>query len=443
MKKKILSIILAGTMVSSVVAAGSIAVHAEDGELAPGGYGTLGEYTPNAGVKTNHLMFAMPRAWQNDTTKNEKCGGAAGIYWWSGYQTPDDVAGGHGWPGYKAVQVKEEGVDNLWAIDVPTYYNGDNGNATAIIWNNYLDGGMETDPVKNPFYDAAVQTRDFPGQYYSRIEENETYELLFRYAYKKAMKQANVEGADALDIQSETFWEDINKLAAASLKAKDQDYADWDSLSAEEKGYQIDLVLDTIDLDLSEFGDYASNFFNEDLVESPEKPQYYGISFVFDNMVFVVNFDPAKMQESPVSHKIGFDGEFYFYYGNGEYGSWPTKALNEQMKDELGEDKVVSGNFTKGDYVTKTMDDVKKDMEKYYEENPDAKPKTDDNTAGSVPAPATDASSGTSNPANGSNSANNANGAIATGQISFAVIAFVVLIAGVGAVYFSRKKREE
>ena len=192
MKKKILSIILAGTMVSSVVAAGSIAVHAEDGELAPGGYGTLGEYTPNAGVKTNHLMFAMPRAWQNDTTKNEKCGGAAGIYWWSGYQTPDDVAGGHGWPGYKAVQVKEEGVDNLWAIDVPTYHNGEKGNATAIIWNNYLDGGMETDPVKNPFYDAAVQTRDFPGQYYSRIEENETYELLFRYAYKKAMKQANV-----------------------------------------------------------------------------------------------------------------------------------------------------------------------------------------------------------------------------------------------------------
>ncbi|MBQ1974842.1 MAG: hypothetical protein II224_03435, partial [Ruminococcus sp.] len=112
MKKKALSIVLAGTMALSMTAVSAVSVSAE--ELAPGGFGTLGEYTPNTGVKTNKLMFAMPGAWQNDTTKDEKCGGAAGIYWWSGYDTPDNAAGGHGWPGYKSVQVAEEGVSNLW-----------------------------------------------------------------------------------------------------------------------------------------------------------------------------------------------------------------------------------------------------------------------------------------------------------------------------------------
>ena len=128
MKKKALSIVLAGTMALSMTAVSAVSVSAE--ELAPGGFGTLGEYTPSAGVKTNKLMFAMPGAWQNDTTKDEKCGGAAGIYWWSGYDTPDDKASGHGWPGYQAEQVQEAGVPNLWAIDVPTYGNGENGDAT-------------------------------------------------------------------------------------------------------------------------------------------------------------------------------------------------------------------------------------------------------------------------------------------------------------------------
>ncbi|MBQ1685892.1 MAG: hypothetical protein II074_00250, partial [Ruminococcus sp.] len=182
MKKKALSIVLAGTMALSMTAVSAVSVSAE--ELAPGGFGTLGEYTPSAGVKTNKLMFAMPGAWQNDTTKDEKCGGAAGIYWWGDntYDTPDNKAGGHGWPGYKAVQVKETAtvkdettgeekqveIPNLWAIDVPTFGNNtesEEHDAAMIIWNNYLDGGMEKDPAKNPFYDASQQTRDFPGQY--------------------------------------------------------------------------------------------------------------------------------------------------------------------------------------------------------------------------------------------------------------------------------------
>lgn len=425
--KKFLSIALAGTMAASMVAVSAMAVSAE--ELAPGDFGSLGEYTPTAGVKTNHLMFAMPGAWQNDTTKNEKCGQAAGIYWWSGYDTPDAKAGGHGWPGYKAVkETKEEGIDNLWGIDVPTYGNGETGNATQIIWNNYLDGGMETDPVKNPFYAASAQTKDTPGQYVSRTDEDETYDILIRYIYKTLFVNEGVNGADAVDLKSESFWEDMNKLAA------EYNDEDWDSLSADEKTFQVDNVLDGLTYDMKTIvGDkYAANFFNEDLVGDEiypaEEMQGFGMSFVYDNMVYVVNMDPSKMTVSPLSGKIGYDGNFYFYYGNGEYGSWPTKELNEQMKTELGEEYVVSGNFNDEEYkngkapelptVAPTEADGKKD-------------------GTTVPAAATDAASSTSDGANGGN---NSNGAIATGQASMIAIVLVVLIAGAGIIFFTRRK---
>ena len=424
MKKKLLSVLLAGTMVASVAAVGVASASAE--ELAPGGFGTLGEYTKSSdAIKTNHLMFAMPAAWQNDTTKNEKCGGAAGLYWWTGYDTPDNVAGGHGWPGYKAVKVAEDGVDNLWAIDVPTYGNGEEGNAMQIIWNNYLDGGMEKDPVKNPFYKDSQQTIDTPGQYYSRTDDHETYDVLFRYIYKKVFTNEGIAGVENIDLKSDTFWEDMNKLAAGD---------DWDNLAADEKAYQVDIILDDAEVDLSEFGAYAANFFNEDLVGDEiyprEESQGFGESFVFDNMVYVVSFDPEKMTESPVSHKIGYAGDFYFYYGGGEYGSWPTKELNEQMKTELGEENVVSGNFTQGVYVDP----------QYVPPTPTSDPNA---TKATVPTAAPDAGSSTSDSPSGSNSSNNSNGAIATGQFSFAIIVLVIMFAGAGVIFFARKREHE
>ena len=163
--KKFISVLLASTLVISIATIGMFSASAYE---APGGFGTLGEYNPTNGVNTNHLMFAMPGVWQNGITRNERCGGAAGMYWWTGFDTPDNKANGHGWPGYKAVKENEEGVDNLWGIDVPTYGNGESGDATMIIWSNYLDSGMDRDTTNNPFYDAACQTRDIPCSYYSR-----------------------------------------------------------------------------------------------------------------------------------------------------------------------------------------------------------------------------------------------------------------------------------
>ena len=428
MKKKALSIVLAGTMAVSMVSVGAVSASAE--ELAPGDFGALGEYTPSAGVKTNKLMFAMPAAWQNETTKNEKCGGAAGLYWWSGYDTPDDKAGGHGWPGFKAVKVEEENVPNLWAIDVPTYGNGEKGNATQIIWNNYLDGGMETDPAKNPFYAAATQTVDTPGQYLSRTDNDDTYDILFRYIYVELFKKEGVEGVDALDLKSDDFWVEINKLAAKHLKV------DYETLSSDEKTFQVDNILDEMEYDMTEmFGEYGKNFFNEDLVGDEIYPKEesggYGMSFHFDNMVYVVDFDVSKMNQSPVSKKLGFGGNFYFYYGAGEYGTWPTKELNTKMEG-------VSGSFITGDYMTKTMDDLMKEYEEYHKDDP-----TEPAPSTTVPAPSQDATSTTSSTSSGSTTANNSNGAVATGQVSMVVILMVIIAAGIGVAIFTRKRTEK
>ena len=418
--KKALSIILAGTMAASTMAIGAFSVSADDeGGLVPGGYCDHPTYKPSDDkIKTNHLMFAMPAAWENETTKKDKNGGLCGLYWWSGYDTPGSQAGwSNAWPGWQAEkETGEEGVTNLWGIDVPTYGNGEEGNATQIIWNNFIDGGTEKDTTKNPFYEAANQTRDFPGQYYSRTDEHETYDILIRYIYMKSFEDAGVEGIDALDIKSDNFWVEANKRCA---KYNGEDY---DKLSADEKTFQVDLVLDDNTPDLSEFGAYASNFFNEDLVKAPEESQGFGQSFTFDNMVFVVNFDPDKMVPSPQSGKIGYDGDFYFYYGGGEYGSWPTKELNEKMGG-------VSGNFTQGNYVDPN----------YKPPVPTVQP-----TPTTIPSPSgTDAKSSTNDSDNNSNTNNNGNGAIATGQFSVAVIALVVLFAGVAIVMFARKKEQD
>lgn len=408
--KKALSIILAGTMVATTMGISALSVSADEGKSL-GSYCTHPTYKPsNPNIKTNRLMFAMPTSWENDITKKDREGGLCGLYWWSGFDTPGSQGWSNAWPGWQATKVKEEGVNNLWEINVPTYGNGEDGNATQIIWNNFIDGGTETDDAKNPYYKAANQTRDFPGQYYSRTDEHETYDILIRYIYMKSFKDAGVAGIDKLDTKSDNFWVEANKLCAVKNGNK------WDDLSADEKTFQVDLVLDKHTPDLSEFGTYASNFFNEDLVKAPEESQGFGQSFTFDNMVFVVSFDPDKMVASPQSGKIGYDGDFYFYYGNGEYGSWPTKALNTEMGG-------VTGNFT-----------VNYPPEGFKPPEPTT----------TIPGPNNnDAKSSTNDSDNNSNTNNNGNGAIATGQVSVAVIALVVLFAGVAIVMFARKKEQD
>lgn len=441
MKKKVLSLILAVAMIVSLVAVGVVPAAAEEeAELTPGKYPTdHGTYTPSQPDKivTQHLMFAMPGAWQNDITKDPKCNGVAGMYWWTGWdKCENQVSWSNAWPGYKCDKVEEEGVENLYSIDMPNFGNGEEGNGTMIIWNNFIDGGTETDPDKNPFREAAQQSRDFQAGYYSRNDRNDTYEPLFRYIYKYNLEKFEVPGAKDLDLSSETFWKDINRVSAAYLGY------DYDNMDADDRAIVVDEIMDDNEIDFSVFGEkYASNFFNSDFASEvfPNEEDGEGcIAFHFDNMVFVVNLDPSKMQKSPLSQKIGFDGEFYFYYGGGNYGSWPTEELNEEMGG-------VKGNFATGDYVTKTYEQIMEEYEKAHKDDPTTPPtetKGEDKDGSSNGSDvSTKAGAATLNSASNSNGVTTNGSAVQTGSVVFAVAFLTVLVMVAGIVWFARKKK--
>lgn len=68
--------------------------------------------------------------------------------------------------------------------------------------------------------------------------------------------------------------------------------------------------------DKATLGTFADNFFYDE--------EYgLGFSFDFDNMIYVIN--PDMISENPLNGKITSGGDWYFYYGNGEYGTYPTK----------------------------------------------------------------------------------------------------------------------
>ena len=82
--------------------------------------------------------------------------------------------------------------------------------------------------------------------------------------------------------------------------------------------------------DKTALGTFADNFFYDEEYD-------LGFSFNFDNMIYIIN--PYMISENPSNGKITCGGEWYFYYGNGEYGTYPTK-----------EETVEKGTFYTSDY---------------------------------------------------------------------------------------------
>lgn len=90
-------------------------------------------------------------------------------------------------------------------------------------------------------------------------------------------------------------------------------YSDGDSDLYD--SYWFEEMEESFNGDKSALGDFADNFFIEE--------EYgFGFSFNFDNMIYVV--DPSKTSENFEGRKT-YVGDWYFYYGNGEYGTYPTK----------------------------------------------------------------------------------------------------------------------
>ncbi len=186
MSKKLISIILACSLVLSLTFVGVIsataAVDKDD------------RYVPSESVKeTNRIYFLMPESW-----KNEKFGATeAGAYWWNGSDpcgSVDGASAGPAWPGYK-MQVADADA-NLFYIDLPS-------DVPVVIFNNYLNSGERkinhyTGEVTYEFgeeqFKAAKQTVDTNCQYYSECDDDYYDNMLGGEFWEKA--QEAVEGDD-------------------------------------------------------------------------------------------------------------------------------------------------------------------------------------------------------------------------------------------------------
>lgn len=305
MKKKLMSLLLAGALATSMVATAAVSASALIDEN--------GRYVPCTD-ETYRYYFYMPADWENELSSE------AAVYWWGGTEACGALDGSGNttqWPGYKP-QLGD--VENVFYIDCPQ-------DVTGIIWSNNIDGGLDKEA---PQYKLAKQTNNIGTEYYD-VDESDTY---------------------------------------------------------------------------------------------PEGTEN------FDNMIYVI--DPSKTSLTPTSQKESFEGEWYYYYGNGEYGIYPDKADAEAANDVRNTEYYppVDPNATPDEPTT-------------------TEPTGDDNTGNqggntNKPGqPSTDATSGTK-PA-GSSSSDSANGgsnngAVQTGAASLAVVLLAVLSSVTGIVVLTRKK---
>lgn len=271
MKKKLLSLILAGSVVASMAA---IATTSASAALNADGTYSIDK---TAFERTKKLYFNMPESWKNSISDT------AGCYWWAGADACGAVDGGGGdlaWPGYKATydnSLEGAGLTSLYYVEVS---DDEDTRVPTVVWNNYIDGGMDETTEQ---YKLATQCMDSACEYLS-------------------------EGDLELYDNQDGFWE-----AMADSYAGDK----------------------------AALGDFADNFFDD------------GYSLYYDNMIWIV--DPNNVTENPVSGKVTYGGNWYFYYGDGSYGTWPTP---EDAKEKgifvnmLSTDLIVgSAEAKKGDTV--------------------------------------------------------------------------------------------
>lgn len=342
MKKKLLSLLLVGSLVASMAAVATASVSADVLED--------GSYVPGDNVEaTNRYYFAMPDEWYSANATS------AGIYWWSGTDAcgaVDGTGGSVAWPGYKAQ--KSDDVDNLYYVDCPE-------DVPTIVWNNFLDGGTDTEAS---IYTEAKQAADAQVEFYSSLDM-------------------------ALDP------EDPNE-------EPDGVYTEsW--LTEMEESYNGDKAA---------LGDYADNFFYD---------EEYGLGFSFelDNMIYVV--DLSKTSEN-FDGKLTYSGEWYFYFGNGDYGTYPTKEGSE-----------AAGTLKNIADAPATSDE------------PTTEPTTQPTTTQPTDKPdqpSTDPTSSVGGSSTSDTVKTPGNGNVQTGQASYAIVLLVVLAAVSGVVVFTRKKAE-
>lgn len=349
MTKRIVSILLAVVLTLAMATVAVVSVSAA--------VDANGAYVPSDTVEnTVRVYFLMPKTWYSEKTYEDSPDGGktAGVYWWGGPDSCGSVDGasvGAKWPGYKT-QI-DEAYDDLYYIDLPYAPT----ELSPIVFNNFLDGGTrnvdaDTGAVTFQFdqerFLKAQQTTDITASYYSEGDDAFYDQLL---------------DDDGDEIGE--FW----TMADEAFNGEDKTF----------------------------FGNFESNFF-----EDPD----WGISMNFDNMIYVV--DPSKTSEN-FEGKLTYVGEWYFYYGDGTYGSLP----NKEMASEMG-------------FVNKL----------------DAPAPTIPGTTPTTPPPATNPTSASKPAASPDETIKGDNNAIQTGAVSTAIIVFAIFAIAGGAVVVTRKRYE-
>ena len=331
MKKKLVSLLLAGSVVASMAAIASVSASAiidSNGCYAPGDNVTCG---------THRYYFALPNTWLSEYSDT------AGAYWYNGTDACNAVSGTGNdvkWPGYKAQRDEYKSSSyGLYYVDCPT-------DVPQIIWNNYTDGGEDKEA---PIYLTAKQSNDANTEFYV---------------------------ADDSDLYDQ----------------------DW-----------FDEMEESFNGDKAKLGDFADNFFNDEVYD-------LGFALNFDNMIFVV---PAEPNGENFQGKPTYNGDWYFYYGNGEYGTYPTKEEAEEKGTLLSLENVATPE----------------------EPTPTNPGSTDPTDPGKKPGqPSTDPASATKPASTDTPTSTVSGGAVQTGEATYAVILLVVLAAVSGVVVFTRKK---
>lgn len=333
MKKKLVSLLLAGSVVASMAAIASVSASAI--------IDTNGCYAPGDNVEaTYRYYFAMPEDWYSSNTDT------AGAYWWSGTDACGAVDGTGGtlaWPGYKA---QRGDIKNLYYVDCPT-------DVPTIVWNNYVNGGTDKEA---PIYLEAKQAND-----------------------------AKIEG-----------------------------YCDGDSELYDTEWFEE--MYESFTTDKAKLGDFADNFFYD--LENFDEENFESFTFKMDNMIYVI--DPTKTSENFEGKKT-YVAEWQFYYGDGFYGTYPTK----EEAEEKGTLKNIADTPATSDQPATTP----------------TKPGNVDPSNDKPGQPSTDPASSTKPVSTSDTLASTVSGgAVQTGEASYAVILLVVLAAVSGVVVFTRKK---
>ena len=105
-----------------------------------------------------------------------------------------------------------------------------------------------------------------------------------------------------------------------------------DSVYLEQDGFWEEMK-ESFEGDKSALGNFADTFEDND---------DYGFMLNLDKMIYILDDNTRYSTESALSGKLGYSGQWMFYYGDGTYGSWPTP---ERAKEEMAKSNGVFGEL--------------------------------------------------------------------------------------------------